>query len=82
MAFLLVQGYGMTETSAIITLNHPFKTHKGTIGKTLPGRDVRITDEGEILVRGDIVSRATWQHGAIQQNESEWLATGDLAQAR
>jgi long-chain acyl-CoA synthetase len=79
MAFLLVQGYGMTETSAIITLNHPFKTHQGTIGQTLPGREVRITDEGEILVRGDVVSRATWQHGALQQNESEWLATGDLA---
>jgi long-chain acyl-CoA synthetase len=80
MAFLLVQGYGMTETSAIITLNHPFKTHQGTIGQILPGREVRITDEGEILVRGDVVSRATWKHGALQQNESEWLATGDLAQ--
>ena len=80
MAFLLVQGYGMTETSAIVTLNHPFKTHQGTIGQILPGREVRITDEGEILVRGDVVSRATWQHGALQQNESEWLATGDLAQ--
>jgi long-chain acyl-CoA synthetase len=75
MAFLLVQGYGMTETSAIITLNHPFKTHQGTIGQILPGREVRITDEGEILVRGDVVSRATWKHGALQQNESEWLAT-------
>jgi long-chain acyl-CoA synthetase len=80
MAFLIVQGYGMTETSALITLNHPFKAAQGTIGKVLPGRDVRITDDGEILVRGDVVSRATWQHGALQQNESEWLATGDLAQ--
>jgi len=41
---------------------------------------VRITDEGEILVRGDVVSQASWQHGALQQNQSEWLATGDLAQ--
>ena len=80
MAFLLVQGYGMTETSAIITLNHPFNPGEGTIGKVMPGREVRITDDGEILVRGDMVSKATWQHGALQQNESEWLATGDLAQ--
>jgi long-chain acyl-CoA synthetase len=80
MGFLIVQGYGMTETSALITLNHPFKPGQGTIGKVLPGRDVRINDDGEILVRGDVVSRATWQHGALQQNESEWLATGDLAQ--
>jgi len=80
LGFLLVQGYGMTETSAVITLNHPFKAAQGTIGKVLPGRDVRITGEGEILVRGDVVSRSTWQHGALRQNESEWLATGDLAQ--
>ncbi|HEY1808949.1 MAG TPA: AMP-binding protein [Acidobacteriaceae bacterium] len=80
LGFALVQGYGMTETSALITLNHPFKPGQGTIGKVLPGRDVRITDEGEILVRGDMVSRATWQQGSLRQNESEWLATGDLAQ--
>ncbi|MGA7521170.1 MAG: AMP-binding protein [Acidobacteriaceae bacterium] len=80
LGFALVQGYGMTETSALITLNHPFKPGQGTIGKVLPGRDVRITDEGEILVRGDMVSRATWQEGSLRPNESEWLATGDLAQ--
>lgn len=80
LGFALVQGYGMTETSALITLNHPFKPGKGTIGKVLPGRDVRITGEGEILVRGDMVSQSTWQQGRMQQNEGEWLATGDLAQ--
>ncbi|HEX3986994.1 MAG TPA: AMP-binding protein [Acidobacteriaceae bacterium] len=80
LGFALVQGYGMTETSALITLNHPFKPGQGTIGKVLPGRDVRITDEGEILVRGDMVSRATWQQGSLHPNDSEWLATGDLAQ--
>jgi long-chain acyl-CoA synthetase len=80
LGFALIQGYGMTETSALITLNHPFKPGKGTIGKVLPGRDVRITDEGEILVRGDMVSQSTWQQGRMRQNEDEWLATGDLAQ--
>ncbi|HEX4005557.1 MAG TPA: AMP-binding protein [Acidobacteriaceae bacterium] len=81
LGFALVQGYGMTETSALITLNHPFKPGRGTIGKVLPGRDVRMTAEGEILVRGDMVSGATWQQGALRPNESEWLATGDLAQS-
>ena len=70
----------MTETAALITLNHPFKPGKGTIGKVLPGRDVQITDEGEILVRGDMVSTATWQGGEMRRSESPWLATGDLAQ--
>ncbi len=80
LGFALVQGYGMTETSALVTLNHPFKPGKGTIGKVLPGRDVRITEDGEILVRGDTVSPATWQDGALRPNTSDWLATGDLAQ--
>jgi long-chain acyl-CoA synthetase len=80
LGFALIQGYGMTESSALITLNHPFKIGKGTIGKPLPGRDVQLTDEGEILVRGPMISTATWTHGALQPTESDWLSTGDLAQ--
>ncbi len=80
LGFVLIQGYGMTETTALITLNHPFKVGKGTIGKVLPGRDVEIRDDGEILVRGEMVSTSTWRKGAIQQSDSPWLATGDLAQ--
>ncbi len=79
LGFALIQGYGMTESSALITLNHPFRPGRGTIGKVLPGREVRITEEGEILVRGDMISGATWKQGALHANESPWLATGDLA---
>ena len=78
LSFALVQGYGMTETAALITLNHPFKVGKGTIGKVMPGREVEIRDDGEIVVRGDMVSTATWRNGGVKQNESSWLATGDL----
>lgn len=79
LGFALIQGYGMTETAALISLNHPFKIGKGTIGKVLPGRDVEIRDDGEIVVRGDMVSTSTWRNGALQQTKSPWLATGDLA---
>ena len=79
LGFALIQGYGMTETAALITLNHPFKVGKGTIGKVLPGRDVEIGADGEIRVRGDMVSTATWRNGAVEQGASPWLATGDLA---
>ncbi len=79
LGFALIQGYGMTETTALVTLNHPFRIGRGTIGKPLPGREVRISDEGEILVRGDMLATATWQGGAMRQREGEWLATGDLA---
>lgn len=81
ISFALIQGYGMTETTALITLNHPFKIGKGTIGKALPGREVRIGDDGEILVRGDMVSTSTWKHGRMTQSSDAWLATGDLARS-
>ncbi len=80
LGFALIQGYGMTETAALVTLNHPFRIGQGSIGKALPGREVRLGDTGEILVRGDMVSSATWQHGRMQPREDEWLATGDLAE--
>jgi long-chain acyl-CoA synthetase len=79
LGFALIQGYGMTETTALVTLNHPFRVGRGTIGKPLPGREVRISDEGEILVRGDMLAAATWQGGTVRPRQDEWLATGDLA---
>jgi long-chain acyl-CoA synthetase len=79
LGFALIQGYGLTETAALVTLNHPFKIGRGTIGKPLPGREVRLGENGEILVRGEMLSRATWQGGRLQVREQEWLETGDLA---
>jgi long-chain acyl-CoA synthetase len=80
LGFVLVQGYGMTETTALITLNHPFHVARGTIGKPLAGRDVKLGSDGEVLVRGPMISGATWQGGKLTQREDEWLATGDLAE--
>jgi long-chain acyl-CoA synthetase len=80
LGFALIQGYGMTETAALVTLNHPFHIAPGTIGKPLPGREVKITGEGEILVRGEMLSGATWSAGRMHAREGEWLATGDLAE--
>jgi long-chain acyl-CoA synthetase len=80
LGFVLIQGYGMTETTALITLNHPFHVSKGTIGKPLAGREVRLSPDGEVLVRGSMISAATWQGGAMHTRQEEWLATGDLAE--
>ena len=79
MGFAVIQGYGMTETAALVTLNHPFRVSRGSIGKPLPGREVRISPEGELSVRGEMVSTATWQHGQLLQRQDPWLSTGDLA---
>ena len=82
LGFVVVQGYGMTETTALITLNHPFHVASGTIGKPLPGREVKIGPDGEVLVRGPMISSATWSGGQLRVREDEWLATGDLAEAQ
>ncbi|HEV2201348.1 MAG TPA: AMP-binding protein [Bryobacteraceae bacterium] len=83
LGFVIVQGYGMTETAALVSLTHPFHPmpggKDGYVGKVLPGREVRLGEGGEVLVRGEIVSGATWEGGALRPRESPWLATGDLA---
>lgn len=79
LGFVLIQGYGMTETTALVSLNHPFKLARGSVGQILPGREVRLTEDGEVLVRGETISNVVWQDGRFQQAESDWLATGDLA---
>jgi len=70
----------MTETTALITLNHPFHVAQGTIGKPLAGREVKLGPDGEVLVRGAAISHATWSGGALHPRTNEWLATGDLAE--
>jgi long-chain acyl-CoA synthetase len=80
LGFVLVQGYGMTETTALITLNHPFHVARGTIGKPLAGREVKLGPDGEVLVRGPMISSATWSGGALTERTDDWLATGDLAE--
>jgi len=82
LGFVVVQGYGMTETTALITLNHPFHVASGTIGKPLPGREVKIGQDGEVMVKGPMISTATWSGGELRQRKDEWLATGDLAEKR
>jgi long-chain acyl-CoA synthetase len=61
LGFAVVQGYGMTETASLVTVNHPFKTGRGSIGKTLRGQEVRLDESGEILVRGANVSPGYWR---------------------
>src|SRR5687767_3521472 len=56
LGFAVIQGYGLTETAPIVTLNHPFRTSKGSVGTPIAGVDVRIAEDGEILVRGDNVT--------------------------
>jgi long-chain acyl-CoA synthetase len=83
MGYAVVQGYGMTETASLISLNHPFRATQGSIGKVLPGREFKLAGDGEILVRGENVSTGYWEKGAPRQAPEEndgWLRTGDLGE--
>jgi len=78
----VIQGYGMTETTSLISLNHPFHSAKGSLGKVFPGMEVRVDENGEILVRGENVAR-TYSLGGASQALGEpdgWFRTGDLAE--
>jgi len=83
LGLAVVQGYGMTETASLISLNHPFSAAEGSVGKILPGREFKLAEDGEILVRGENVSSGYWEKGSLQQSSEEnngWLRTGDLGE--
>jgi long-chain acyl-CoA synthetase len=79
LGFAVVQGYGMTETASLVSVNHPFKLSRGSIGKALPGQEIKLSETGEILVRGDNVSAGYWRDGLQPvSGEAGWLHTGDV----
>jgi long-chain acyl-CoA synthetase len=70
----------MTETAALVSVAHPFKPKEGSIGKRLPGTEMKVATNGEILVRGDNISPGFWSGGIKPLTDAEgWLHTGDLA---
>jgi long-chain acyl-CoA synthetase len=87
LGFLVVQGYGLTETAPVVTLNHPFSASRGTVGKPIEGVDVKIAPDGEILVRGDNVTSGYYQApgsaAAIEGTaafKDGWFHTGDIGE--
>ncbi|MDX1661041.1 MAG: non-ribosomal peptide synthetase, partial [Gemmatimonadota bacterium] len=76
LGYVVVQGYGLTETAPLVTLTHPLEPAPGSLGPPLPGVEVRIADDGEILVRGPNVTPA--RPGDTRVDEAGWLHTGDL----
>src|SRR6202030_4230642 len=83
LGYAAIQGYGMTETTSLISLNHPFHTAQGSIGKDFPGVEARVDEHGETLVRGENVAKAyRRQDGAKPVAETDgWFRTGDLAES-
>ncbi len=81
LGLAVIQGYGMTETAAVISVNHPFKNVRGSIGRVLPGQEVSLAENGEILVRGKNVSSGYWKtDGESTGSENGWFRTGDIGE--
>ncbi|MGA8617343.1 MAG: AMP-binding protein [Candidatus Sulfotelmatobacter sp.] len=80
LGYAVIQGYGLTETTSLISVNHPFKLGKGSIGKVLPGREIKLAEDGEILVRGGGVAGGYWDgsHGREIVDGDGWYSTGDV----
>jgi len=77
----VLEGYGMTETSAAATVNKPSRNKIGTVGQPVPGVTARIADDGEILLKGSIIFGSYWnnpQATAETLDADGWLCTGDL----
>src|SRR6266567_2313613 len=82
LGFAVIQGYGLTETTSLISVNHPFKVGKGSIGKVIAGREVKLASDGEILVRGSGVASRYWSDAELQPvlSTEGWYHTGDIGE--
>ena len=82
LGFVVIQGYGLTETAPIVSLNHPFRTSRGSVGKAIAGVEIRVAPDGEILVRGENVTKGYFgAAGATAEAfEDGWFHTGDIGE--
>jgi long-chain acyl-CoA synthetase len=80
LGYAAIQGYGLTETTSLISVNHPFRLGKGSIGKVLPGRELKLAEDGEILVRGGGVASGYWDAAGRHDltRDQGWYRTGDV----
>src|SRR5512139_3053409 len=82
LGFAVIQGYGLTETAPVVTVNHPFAMRRGSVGKPIHGLKVKVAADGEILVRGDNVTQGYFNapDATAEAFEDGWLRTGDIGE--
>ena len=82
LGFALLQGYGLTESSPVVAVNHPFRPRRGALGRPLAGQEVRVAPDGEILVRGESVATEylTSRSETREILDQGWFRTGDVGE--
>ena len=80
--FAAIQGYGLTETTSLVSVNHPFRIGRGSIGKVLQGREVKLDENGEILVRGENIAAGYWEDGETHRGHEERRRRGMVSHGR
>jgi long-chain acyl-CoA synthetase len=81
----LMEGYGLTEAGPVVSGNNPIDNIPGSVGKALPGTEITLTNNGELLVRSPSVMLGYWQQQQVTQeviDKNGWLHTGDLAEIK
>ncbi len=76
----ILEGYGLTETTAGATLNLSTALRVGSVGRPIPGTSIKIAEDGEVLISGPIVMKGYWQNDAANQEvfDGSWFRSGDL----
>ena len=76
----VLEGYGATEAGPVITFNSMTQRKHGSVGRVLPGQEIRIAEDGEVLTRGPNITPGYWQNEEATASifDRDWYKTGDL----